>query len=229
MRLKNFVLKTWDALFGEYEKDNVPNDSCTETNTNEEDTIFHFRDLPQDNEVSIDHVTYPPKESPMPILSTDYVLSTQAELIRAIESAVPLTEEEKDEYLFPVIRRLAGYVHLLPASQAHHHNGRGGLFFHSLDVGLRSVRMARRRIHDLESDQQRRYQNKGRWYLAICIAGLLHDVGKAVTDMTVTADGGKSMWKPSVEPLVDWARNNHVKDYYVSWICLLYTSPSPRD
>ena len=218
MRLKNFVLKTWDALFGEYEKDNVPNDSCTETNTNEEDTIFHFRDLPQDNEVSIDHVTYPPKESPMPILSTDYVLSTQAELIRAIESAVPLTEEEKDEYLFPVIRRLAGYVHLLPASQAHHHNGRGGLFFHSLDVGLRSVRMARRRIHDLESDQQRRYQNKGRWYLAICIAGLLHDVGKAVTDMTVTADGGKSMWKPSVEPLVDWARNNHVKDYYVSWI-----------
>lgn len=218
MSLKTFVLTAWDALFGEYEKDDVPHVSPTLTNTNVEETIFHFRDLPKDNEATIDHVTYPPKESPMPILSTDYVLSTQAELIRAIETAVPLSEEEKDLYLFPVIRRLASYVHLLPASQAHHHNGRGGLFFHSLDVGLRSVRMARRRIHDLESDQKRRYQNKGRWYLAICIAGLLHDVGKAVTDMTVTAAGGESTWKPSVEPLVDWARKNHVKDYYVSWI-----------
>lgn len=218
MSLKSFVLTAWDALFGEYEKDDVLHASPTLTNTNEEEFIFHFRDLPKDNEATVGHVTYPPKESPMPILSTDYVLSTQAELIRAIETAVPLSEEEKDLYLFPVIRRLAGYVHLLPASQAHHHNGRGGLFFHSLDVGLRSVRMARRRIHDLESDQKRRYQNKGRWYLAICIAGLLHDVGKAVTDMTVTAAGGESTWKPSVEPLVDWARKNHVKDYYVSWI-----------
>jgi conjugal transfer pilus assembly protein TraI len=32
--------------------------------------------------------------------------------------------------------RLAAFVHLLPASQAHHHRGAGGMLRHSLEVAL---------------------------------------------------------------------------------------------
>lgn len=179
--------------------------------------IHTFEDLPKQSSELIHNITYPPRDAPVPVISTDDVLCTQVELIRQIKESVPMTEEEKDELLFPVIRNLANYVNLLPASQSHHHNGRGGLFCHSLEVGLYAVRMGKMRIFDVNADPVAAYKNKGRWFLAIAIAGFLHDVGKCITDMTITSTDGKNVWMPSVESLSDWIQANGCSEYYLAW------------
>ena len=179
--------------------------------------IHTFEDLPKKSSELIHHVTYPPRDAPVPVITTDDVICTQVELIRQIKESIPMTEEEKDELLFPVIRNLADYVNLLPASQSHHHNGRGGLFRHSLEVGLFAVRMGKMRIFDVNADPVQAYTNKGRWYLAIAIAGFLHDVGKCITDMTVTSSDGSRVWMPSIESLSAWIAENHCSEYYLAW------------
>ena len=42
----------------------------------------------------------------------------------------------------PILIKYAEYIHLLPASESHHHRGAGGLFRHSLEVGFHAALMA---------------------------------------------------------------------------------------
>lgn len=182
-----------------------------------EHNIMCFKDLPDKSTDPVKDVVYPPRDSPVPVITTNDVICTQVELIRQLKESIPLDEEEKDKYLFPVIRNLADYVHLLPASQSHHHNGRGGLFRHSLEVSLYSVRMGKMRIFDVNADPVASYHNKGRWYLAIAIAGMMHDIGKCITDMTVTASDGSDVWMPSVQSLSKWIEKGHYTEYYLAW------------
>ncbi|MEA1053921.1 TraI domain-containing protein, partial [Lamprobacter modestohalophilus] len=45
-------------------------------------------------------------------------------------------------YIEPVICRYAAFVHLLPASEAHHHCGSGGLLRHGLEVAFRATMLS---------------------------------------------------------------------------------------
>lgn len=180
--------------------------------------ILHFRDVPKEDAAIEPGTFYPMRHDPIPVVSVDYVLSTQAKLIQEIKRAVPISEEEKDAYLFPVIRNLAAYTHLLPASSSHHHSGRGGLFRHSLEVGLYTVNRARTHIFDQGENPDVRHKNRGRWFVACCVAGLLHDSGKMLVNMIVSGDSGRTLWRPSTEPLATWAERENLKEYYVSWL-----------
>src|SRR5690625_3597588 len=77
---------------------------------------------------------YPPFAKGLPVVDIDKLLETQAELIERIRSILGFNKEEYAHLVLPVIERYAAFVHLLPASEAHHHRGAGGLFRHGLEV-----------------------------------------------------------------------------------------------
>ena len=61
------------------------------------------------------------------------------------------------------------------------------------------------------------FKNNGRWYLACCLAGFMHDVGKVVTNVTVSSRDGHFIWRPLSETLSAWLQREQIKDYCVSW------------
>ena len=79
---------------------------------------------------------YPPFAKGLPAADTKRILETQSELITRIKGILRFTAEDFAETVNPVIENYAAYVHLLPASEAHHHRGAGGLFRHGLEVGF---------------------------------------------------------------------------------------------
>ena len=174
---------------------------------------------PQPLEVSMTtHDThYPPPDSPLKAVTTTELVGLQAKLISQLRQAVSLSEDEQNRLLDPVINNLAAYVHLLPASQSHHHNGPGGLFFHSLETAIFAISIAKNRILEPNANPVDAYHNRSRWYLAIGIAALLHDVGKCATDMTISSPEGTQTWMPTTESLSNWLQRNSLSHYYCSW------------
>ena len=104
--------------------------------------VFRFSDIALTEEIKFDDNTYPTRDAPIPVISVDDVIKSQGQLIQSIKRSIPLSSDECDELLFPVIYNLAELVHLIPASSFYHHKGRGGLFRHSLEVGLYSINIA---------------------------------------------------------------------------------------
>lgn len=195
----------------------IPNAAKEELDNANEAEITCFGQIPHHNTDPDQSNRYPMRESPIPCAGINYVLRTQAELIQKIKVAVPLNEPDKDRFLFPVIRNIAAYVHLLPASNNYHHKGRGGLLRHSLEVGLYTVNMGRMHIFDQKADPEAKYRNKGRWFLACFIAGALHDIGKVLVSLTVCGQDGTPVWHPASSSLHDWIKDNHLTRYYLTW------------
>src|SRR5690606_33083501 len=120
---------------------------------------------------------YPPLAKSIPTEPIDGILYRNRERILQINEALGLSDEEFERFLMPVIRNFANFVHLLPASEAHHHRGTGGALRHALEVAFWSARAAEDVIFCLNSDPVIRRKTEPLWRVATCIAGLLHDAG----------------------------------------------------
>jgi conjugal transfer pilus assembly protein TraI len=147
----------------------------------------------------------------------DALLAKQTELIRRLQDGVGMTDADYRELVLPVVRRLAAFVHLLPASEAHHHRGSGGLLRHSLEVGFLASQASMRHVFALDREPKDRYHLEPRWRVASGLAGLLHDIGKPVADLEVSDRDGTLTWCPHEEPLLDWARRHGLQRYYLRW------------
>ena len=183
---------------------------------------------------------YPPKVNGLSVFCVDAILKRYKDQIIALEQHVDIgfhrTTEDginlfEARYLI-VIRKLAEYVHMLPASEYHHHSQPGGLFRHSLDAALIALRKADNQlpptVGKVDLDAQRRI----RYMYAAWVGALLHDTGKILTDMQVSAytifDDEQNMsvpiaswskpikpWVPQIETLIEWATRNKVERYFV--------------
>ena len=153
----------------------------------------------------------------LPVFAPTDLLFTQRELIQSIHHLIAdklLLSEHYD----PAISRLASLVHLLPASQAHHHRGAGGLLRHSLEVGFWALQQTEGKlIRGITTPQQRRVFEP-RWRLAVFLAGICHDLGKVVTDLTVTDRANENKWRPYKQSLYEWAESNGIESYFLHWI-----------
>ncbi|UUC96613.1 TraI domain-containing protein (plasmid) [Comamonas sp. C11] len=160
---------------------------------------------------------YPPFAKGMPVAPVDRVMATQAELVERIRMALGFKKEDFHRLVVPVIERYASFVHLLPASEAHHHRGAGGLFRHGLEVAFWSAQASEGVIFSTEGTPRERRDNEPRWRLASCFSGLLHDVGKPLSDVSITDRNGKIVWNPYGDSLYEWARKNNVDRYFIRW------------
>jgi conjugal transfer pilus assembly protein TraI len=164
-----------------------------------------------------DLLRYPPFIKGLPASDVDALLAKQAELLRRLQDGVGMTDADYRELVLPVVRRLAAFVHLLPASEAHHHRGSGGLLRHSLEVGFLASQASMRHVFALDREPKDRYHLEPRWRVASGLAGLLHDIGKPIADLEVSDRDGTLTWCPHEEPLLDWARRHGLQRYYLRW------------
>lgn len=178
---------------------------------------MYIRDLPEKSIDNLPESRWPPFPRAVKAIDVRDIINSQAELIRSLCRVCPLSEEQINEYLLPSIVNLAKFVHLLPASQYDHHMGTGGLFGHSLEVAYYCVNGAKSHIFDVTESPERAHLNRGRWILASALTGLVHDSGKAVTDMVITSDSDQEVWYPRRETLTAWLRRKNLDSYYVSW------------
>ena len=160
---------------------------------------------------------YPPFMKGLPAAPVERILSTQSELIQAIEQALALPDDLYETIALPVIARYAAFSHLLPASESHHHRGAGGLFRHGLEVAHWATMASQGCLFATHATPRERKSQELRWRLAVCFAGLLHDIGKPVSDMAVVDRQGKHTWNPCDENLTDWAAQNQIDRYFLRW------------
>lgn len=160
---------------------------------------------------------YPPFAKGLPAAPIEKVLLTQRELIARIQQTLGLSNEEFERLMRPVLQNYAEFVHLLPASEAHHHRGAGGLFRHGLEVAFWATQASEAVIFVRDGTPRERRNLEPCWRLAVCLAALLHDLGKPLSDVTVTDKLGKTEWNPYAESLMDWVRENSIERYFLRW------------
>ncbi len=160
---------------------------------------------------------YPPFMKGLPSAPVERILSSQTELIAAIEHALAMPDSLYQSIAAPVIRRYAAFSHLLPASESHHHRGAGGLFRHGLEVAHWATLASQGSLFATAASPKERKSQEIRWRLAVCFAGLLHDIGKPVSDMAVVDAQGQHTWNPCDENITDWAARHQINRYFLRW------------
>ena len=160
---------------------------------------------------------YPPFAVGFPAVPVAAMLEDQKELVGHIRATLRFDVQEFDNLVLPVIERYAAFVHLLPASETHHHRGVGGLFRHGLEVGRFAARSSEAYQVCVGDTPSAKRIKEPRWQLAAFLGGLLHDLGKAFHDVTVIDKSGAQVWNPQVGPLLDWAQDKGVERYFIRW------------
>jgi len=160
---------------------------------------------------------YPPFVKGLPVAAPVRIVATQRELITRLQDGLAFTDARFAVLVRPIIERYAAFVHLLPASEAHHHRGAGGLLRHGLEVAFHAAQASQGRIFALDRSPAERRELEPRWRLAAGLAGLCHDVGKPVSDLSVSDREGRTTWRPLLESLTDWAAANDVEHYFLRW------------
>lgn len=165
----------------------------------------------------VQQYTYPPVAAGIPRFPITEILGEHEELIQQLRS---LSEHKEvfDARYFPVITRYAEYVYLLPASEAHHHRGPGGLLRHGLECAKYALQQAYERVHRIEMSPQKRKAARERWLFGCFTSALCHDMGKPASDMLVYSMSGR-IWGPFIKPLVEWYHALPPEDevIYISW------------
>lgn len=160
---------------------------------------------------------YPPFIKGFPAVPLEYIYKTQEREVRNIYDALDFTKLEFDRLVTPVLMNFVAYVHLLPASERHHHRTQGGMVHHCLEAAFNAAQISRSHIFSTGNTVKEKRDNEERWRVAAMLAGLLHDLGKPATDYTVTDSSGELTWLPYIESLDDWLVNNKVKRYFLRW------------
>nr|WP_269456950.1 MobH family relaxase [Sulfurifustis variabilis] len=160
---------------------------------------------------------YPPFQQGLPAAEPRRLLAPQWDIVRSIQHTLALERGEFERLVLPVIERYAAFVHLLPASERHHHRLAGGLLRHGLEVACWAARAAEGVVFVGGGTPLERKSLEPRWRIAVCLAGLLHDVGKAGADVSVTSNDGAHRWNPHRGALYDWARAHKLTRYFLHW------------
>ena len=117
------------------------------------------------------------------------------------------------------LTNLAEYIQELPASEAHHHSGRGGLLAHTMETALNALRIRRGKLLPPNSDAETVTRFKDVWTYAVFTAALGHDLGKPITDMSIELFDKKNSklcsWSPFKGPMSTYQDAHAYKIQYL--------------
>lgn len=158
-------------------------------------------------------IYHPPFRDGIPLLDLRVVLARQEDLISQIRRKAGINNEHL--YL-DLILNVLKYVHMLPASENHHHLGTCGLFRHSLEVARYSMILSETVTKGINLSPGQRTNFLERWKLSSFVAGICHDLGKVVSSVVVFNEKNEH-WEPFVESLWEWGQRTNSKKYFVRW------------
>jgi conjugal transfer pilus assembly protein TraI len=165
---------------------------------------------------------YPPFLKGLPLPPIPRLIATQSDLIARLRRELALGADDDgsdrwESYIAPVIRGYAAFVHLIPASEAHHHSGAGGLYRHGLEAAVLAARASRGVMVGLDRPRSEQRRLEPRLRAAAALGGLLHDAGKAIHDVAATDETGRVTWSPIEADLDDWATRHGLARYFLRW------------
>ncbi|MDL2008202.1 MobH family relaxase [Vibrio parahaemolyticus] len=180
--------------------------------------FFQIKALPElSSQLDAEIPRYPPFLKGLPAASPEDLQSTQDELIAKLRQVLGFNQRDFQRLIQPCIDHLAAYVHLLPASEHHHHSGAGGLLRHSLEVAFWAAQAAEGIIFVASGTPVEKKELEPRWRVAAALGGLFHDIGKPVSDLSITDEDGRYQWNPFLETLSQWTTNNSIERYFIRW------------
>ncbi|WAG21752.1 hypothetical protein DX980_20870 (plasmid) [Burkholderia gladioli] len=112
----------------------------------------------------------------------------------------------------------------LPARSLHHHAQPGGLLVHVIEVADAALRLRAGRVLPVGApiEQVARFQH--RWTYGVCLAALLHDIGRPMSDLRIQYFQIRRWRAFAVDPLGRLARGARRRAYTVE-----FPSTSERD
>lgn len=170
-------------------------------------------------------IEYPTRPAGIQTFNEQSILSLYRDKLHSISMMLTISDGDirEDAFTFTnlVLKPLIEYIrwiHLLPASENHHHNGIGGLLSHSLEVAMISLKNANHsELRPIGYQDEEVIRRKVYLYAAF-ICGLVHDAGKVYDIDIVSLNLSKTLtWAPSSQSLLDWARENNVVEYEIHW------------
>jgi hypothetical protein len=182
---------------------------------------------------------YPKQITGIPVFSVDSIYDHYKDLVKEVKKNSGIGEHRNEngvaklDYLFTeVIKRYIEYVHMLPASENHHHSTPGGMIVHSLEASAHAQKFAKENKPESLGMQDLDRQSLPMYRYAAWLATFMHDAGKVLRDIVVDAvdveDGGKNVrvsnrspipsWQPQKESLIGWAKRFNVATYSVTYI-----------
>ena len=165
-----------------------------------------------------DILRYPPAELGFPAQVPGFaLLSLQDEILSKIKRELMIRDAEYDEYIQPMLTNFANFVHLLPASEFHHHRAQGGLLRHTLEVVLYSIKIAKSFEFDANESPVIKSDRALAWRIAVVVGAVMHDIGKPISDVDVWDKSGEKHWMPAVHCLHEWAETEKVERYFIFW------------
>ncbi|NVP00678.1 TraI domain-containing protein [Photobacterium damselae subsp. damselae] len=172
------------------------------------------------NHLNDDVIGYPPSPRGLPIVANETLLANLNKDIQRIRSEIGVNDADFEKYIYPAFRNLICFVHLVPASEYHHHSTGGGLVYHSLDVAKRCMRRSFNvQFPSINGTTADANLANSRWRIACVLAGLYHDVGKVVSDMEITDKTGVIKWDYyKGQTIFEWALENNIDRYFIKWV-----------
>lgn len=170
-------------------------------------------------------IEYPTRPAGIQTFNEQSILSLYRDKLHSISMMLAISDGDirEDAFTFTnlVLKPLIEYIrwiHLLPASENHHHNGIGGLLSHSLEVAMISLKNANHsELRPIGYQDEEVIRQKVYLYAAF-ICGLVHDAGKVYDLDIVSLNLNETLtWAPSSQSLLDWARENNVVEYEIHW------------
>lgn len=161
--------------------------------------------------------SYPDPGLAVPVVASRDLLAAQSSLIAQLVQTLGLDGRERALLLDPVLERFANYIHLLPASETHHHCGIGGMLRHCLEVAFYAARYTEGAVFGMDLPPELRHPYASRARLVTAYAGLLHDIGKPLVDIGALDPISGQLWNPHVQPLVQWCAAHGVASYTLFW------------
>lgn len=185
--------------------------------------LFKGKETPVPKNIDDDHLReiisnrYPPYDEGFVISSGEDLLAQHQYLVGRIRYICGLSDADFERLYIPLLTNYAEFVQLLPASQKHHHKGAGGLLRHGLEVGHYSLESSFFKLFSGKDKTEDKRVNEPRWRYASFVAGLLHDVGKPVSDLEVIDKDGTNKWNPYESTITQWSNKHNLKRYYIRW------------
>lgn len=157
----------------------------------------------------------PPVEGRLPVLDAAALLRPHRHQLATIQQLVGVPRAHWEAFYATLFEAYASFVQQLPASEAHHHAGPGGMLAHGLEVVREALKLHRGRLLPPGAAAEELASKRDLWIYAVTTAALLHDVGKPVTDLRVhlyDREGREiGYWTPWAGPLSSAARRYRVE------------------
>jgi conjugal transfer pilus assembly protein TraI len=151
------------------------------------------------------------------LLPAEAILDANKDLIGRIKLCYGCDTATFTADLLRPIRRYIVYVNQLPATADAYFSGQGGLARIGLETGFYALQATDSQIFAGRTTISNRRVLEPRWRRATFIAGLCHELHRALSHVRISGARGLE-WQPYLIPLSHWALQHGISRSQIRWI-----------